>query len=441
MDNTQVEKLKAYLKELYSSDRVQNGNPDLSPTLPGLQKLAGEAAGHQTSNIPGIPVLPGVDPRPGEIPPPYDGKSIQNYADGGEVQPDDGIGISKNMKLSMQGGHDDGDTYGGVGVTYRFADGGMVSGDDFLSSLKNGTSGMTEAPPAFDPGIGLPPAPAPAPMAAPTHTPVDPAISQYLASQKAQLGRFGPDEQMATTQHILQSQNGISGRVGDALSGLGDSLMAIGGKQSPGFQQNYRNRQNQQAAMQLDALKGARQANREDVSDKSKLDAQDPNSPLSASKRAQQGPVLQALGIDPKTMSAMSAADMEGAISLLSTAGIENRKIMVAQIKNAIEGRIAVENSRHNRTQEGIEGVKAKEAERHNVADEAAKTEEIGTHTLEEAAKVPFTSRVANMFGMNPAQEALEKKAGLGDNTTPHGVPDLGSTFNGGKVLKVKRIK
>lgn len=269
-------------------------------------------------------------------------------------------------------------------------------------------------PPTFDPNSGMPPAP---PVNA---APVAPnnSIQSYIGQQKQQLGQYGPEQQMAVSKSLLDQQNGTRGTLANAGTGLADALMqGVARAGNPGFQANLQNRQNAQAGMQMDALKGAREANTQNVGANQRLDAMDPQSPLSASKRAQNGPILQAMGFDPKTIGQMSAAEMDTTMNLLKDFRGKDMEVAVAKMKAAIEARRDQETARHNVSSEGLEATKTGEAMRHNVADEANKNEEIKSGMLEKAAAVPVMSRIASVLGGNPAQKALQDQALSGSYT------------------------
>lgn len=375
--NHDLDAVKAFLMQLYNSPQVQNGNPNMSPTLPGLQGLANQAAGTPAANA---------------------------------VTTDNG-----------------------------FAEGGMVDdGSDFLNKLNQGNA-LTAPPTVFDPKAGLPPAPAPV---APPQAMPNPDISGYLAQQKVQLGKYGPEQQMAVSNDILGRQNGLRGNIANAGTGLADALMQGVARAGPSnFQANLQNRQDKQAELQLQALQNARQGNMQNVEMGQKLDAMDPNSKLSKATQASQGLFLASLGFDPKTISQMSASQIPEAINTIKDLGIKDREIAVAKFKAQIEANQLAETTKHNRTQEGIEGGKLAEEAKQHLAENAIKGEDLQSQQLEKAAAIPLTSRIANMFGANPAQAELERQALKGTGTsTEHGIPDLGSTFNGQKVLKVRKI-
>lgn len=346
--NHDLDAVKAFLMNLYNSPAVQNGNPAMSPTLPGLQGLANKAAGD--SNAPAA----------------------------NAVTTDNG-----------------------------FADGGIVGDDgaDFLSKLQAGTA-LTPETPKFDPNSGLPPAsPQQASIAQPNN-----AISDYLGQQKQQIGgQYGPEQQMAVSNDILQRQNGLQGRLANAGTGLADALMQGVARAGPSnFQSNLQNRQNQQGQMQLETLKNAQAGNLQNIEAKQKLDAMDPNSAQSKAAQASQGLFLSALGFDPKTISKMSASQIPEAISTIKDLGIKDRELAVAKFKAQIEANQLAETSRHNRAEEGVKG------------------QEIKTGELEKSATEPFLSRVAQnipFLNLNPAGKALQNEA-LAGRTPPAPHPD-----------------
>lgn len=359
--NHDLDAVKEFLMSLYNSPKVQNGNPDMSPTLPGLQGLANQAAGIPTAN---------------------------------EMSTDNG-----------------------------YADGGIVDdGADFLNKLNNGTA-LT---PQFDPKAGLPPAPPPIPAVMPlvqaSPTP-NADISGYLAKQKAQLGKYGPEQQMAVSNDILGRQNGLRGTLANAGTGLADALMQGVARAGPSnFQSNLQNRQDKQAELQLQALQGARQGNLQNVEMGQKLDAMDPNSQLSASKRAQNGPILSAMGFGPDTVGKMSAAEMDTTMQILKDFRGKDLETAVARYKAQIEANQLAETTRSHKAEEGLKSKEIGETAKQHTIENAIKGQEIQSGQLEKAAALPLTSRIANRLGANPAQKELEKQALAGTAQAPHQV-------------------
>lgn len=364
--NGDLDKVKEFLMSLYSSNRVQNGNPNMSPTLQGLQGLANKAAGVPAANA---------------------------------VTTDNG-----------------------------FADGGIVGddGSDFLNKLNQGTA-LTAPPPTFNPQAGLPPPP-PVPTAMPPVPPPQAAmpnndISAYLAQQKQQLGKYGPEQQMAVSNDILGQQNGLRGRLANAGTGLADALMQGVARAGPSnFQSNLQNRQDKQAELQLQALQGARQGNLQNVEMGQKLDAMDPNSQLSASKRAQNGPILAAMGFNPATVGKMSAAEMDTTMQILKDFRGKDLETAVARYKAQIEANQLAETTRSHKAEEGIKAKELGETSKQHTMENALKGQEIQSGQLEKAAALPVTSRIASALGGNPAAKALQNEALAGTAEAPHQV-------------------
>jgi hypothetical protein len=349
--NHDLDAVKSYLMNLYNSDKVQNGNPAMSPTLPGLQQMANKAAGD--SNAPAANAVTTQD---------------MGYADGGTVQDD---------------------------------------GADSLSKLQAGTAMTQPPPPQFNPQSGLPPTPPPTQSLA---TPQN-AIGDYLNQQKAQIGKYGPEQQMAVANDILQRQNSLQGRGANALSGLGDAIMGVAGKTGPGFQANLQNRQNAQGQMRMEALKGAGAQNLAQVEAKMKLDADDPNSALSASKRVQNGPALESMGLSPKAISQMSAAELPQAMQMLQALGLKDREIMVKKLEIAMTARGQNITQAHNVAEEKNAAATLAETTKEHGVQAGLKGREIQTGALEKSATEPFLSRVAGAIGLNPAGKALQQQA------------------------------
>lgn len=347
--NSDMDAVKDYLMNMFG-DKMQNGVPGMSPTLPGLQGLANQAAGDT-----------------GNLPPAANRVSTDN----------------------------------------AFADGGIV-GDDSPDSQVPQLS--------FDPKSGLPPAPPPqaAPVAA------SPDISNYVAQQKQQINQYGPEQSQAVANHVLQQQNGLGGNIANAGAGFADAIMqGVARAGNPGFQQNLQNRQDKQAQIQLDALKNSREGNLQNVEAGQKLDAQDPSSALSASKRAQNGPILAAMGFNPATVGKMSAAEMDTTLQILKDFRGKDLETAVARYKAQIEANQLAETSRHNRTEEGSKQTELKQVEEKNKAEQGLKGEEIKTGELEKSAAEPFLSRLAGVVGLNPAGKALQNQALDGTSAHP----------------------
>src|SRR6202142_58334 len=360
-NNHDMDAVKDFLMQLYNSKGVPEAGSTLGTDNTGLQGLANQADG-----------VPSNAPSRGYA----HGGMVQGYAPGGEV-----------------------------------TDPNEITDTSGIGAIAN-----AGAPPIkFNPQAGLPPAPAPQ---APLN--VDPnAITNYLSQQKAALGKYGPEQQMAVSNDILGRQNGVRGTIANAGAGLADALMqGVARAGNPGFQQNLQNRQDKQAELQLNALKGAREANVQNVEQGSKLDAMDPNSAQSKAAQASQGLFLSALGFDPKTISKMSAAQIPEAISTIKDLGIKDRELAVAKFKAQIEANDLKEKSRHNVAEESAKNRELAETKKEHGVQAGLKGEEIKTGELEKEAAIPLFSRVAQGIGLNPAGKKLQEEAVSGPANT-----------------------
>lgn len=281
----------------------------------------------------------------------------------------------------------------------------------FMAKLQSGTA----LSPQFNPKAGLP-APTPAPTAP---VPQTGGIANYLAQQKADIGKYGPEQQLAVAKSIADRQNSLGSRLANAGAGLGDALMGVAGKQSPGFQRNLMERNQSQNALQMGAMEKAGPQQMAQVEAKMKIDSQDPNSALSASQREQKGPILQAMGFKPETVQNLSAAEMDQAINILKDVGIKDRELMVKKLELGLKQR------------------ELNETERGHKAEEAIKGEEVTGKAASEIVKPP-TSLLERITGPNTAaqrvgaERVLAKQAGI---AAPAAVGPYGmETMNNGKA-------
>jgi len=390
--NHDMDAVKDFLMQLYNSKGVPEAGSTLGTDNTGLQGLANQAAG-----------VPSNAPSRGYA----HGGMVQGYAPGGEV-----------------------------------TDPNEITDTSGIDAIAN-----AGAPPIqFNPQAGLPLAPAPQ---APLN--VDPnAITNYLSQQKAALGKYGPEQQMAVSNDILGRQNGVRGTIANAGAGLADALMqGVARAGNPGFQQNLQNRQDKQAELQLNALKGAREANVQNVEQGSKLDAMDPNSAQSKAAQASQGLFLSALGFDPKTISKMSAVQIPEAISTIKDLGIKDRELAVAKFKAQIEANQLAETTRSHKAEESNKAKELAETAKEHGVQAGLKGEEIQSGQLEKLAAEPITSRLSNLVGLNPAQTSLEKNAGVKpvslSNVLPHPQDDQAIQWanahpNDPRAVQIKRL-
>lgn len=200
------------------------------------------------------------------------------------------------------------------------------------------------------------------------------------------------------------------GIIGDTLGNMG---MAKAGMRPGGFETT-------------DMLGKMNEASRKrQIDNLTQTLASDPNSQTS---RMAQATLMQAMGIKPgdpreakiRAMPAMSITQMMPQMNESIKTGLEREK-------NMIEARKADVASTDRNREIGVQEQNAKRAEE-------------GANTTAAADILKNTSSLRDLIpGRGPrdvARETLERNMG-----TTHGVPDLGSTFNGHKVVSVRRVK
>lgn len=424
--------VKDYLEK--NKEKLMNGNPQMSPTLgsdkQGLQMLANKASG-----LPGAPILPGVPPRPGQMPPPSDGRTIKGYDEGGIVESLKHL-FSGDKKEASQADSIDPVVQTSSPTAQGYAQGGILPPN--TPHYDDGTESVP--PPQFDPNAGMPPVPPPAAPVANSPVMPDNSIQDYITQQKAQQTQYGPEQQLAVSKALLGQQNGIGGRLANAGTGLADAVMqGVSRAGNPGFQANLQNRQNQQAQMQMEALKGARGANTENLQANQRLDAMDPTSALSRAKQTSNGPILTAMGFDPKTVQNMSAAEMENALSLLQTFRGKELETAVAKYKAQIEANQLAETSRHNASEEGLKSKELAQTAANQKAEQGLKGQEIQTGELEKAANVPLTTRIGNFLSGNKAANELQNQA-LAHPDDDKAIAWANANPNDPRAIKIKQL-
>lgn len=290
------------------------------------------------------------------------------------------------------------------GTAKGYANGGIVSDDvsgpDFLNQLNQGSI-------KFDPQSGMPPqAPQPSISAPNPVTPPPSPVQSYLGAQKAQLNKFGPEEQLALQQNLMKQRNGILPTAGRALGTLGDSIMqGVARAGNPGFAAQIEGRQQGMAKEQMDALQNAGKLNTERTEANQKLDAQDPRSAVSKVAQQTWGVLLARNGFKPEQIANMPAS----AIAALTGQTVE-------ALKAESEAKMAAATL-------GLKTQEAAQTAKHQSAEETTAAER---ERLEAAGKLAgrgmFKKITDAIFG-DPGTEALEEK--LKGGPVESGVPEI----------------
>ncbi len=278
-----------------------------------------------------------------------------------------------------------------------YAHGGMadMSGNDFMTAMKEGIPGMTDKP-APNPPLSA--------VASSLNNVPDTNYDFYKG--------VGPEERMALYQKLQAQKQGPGGMIAQGLGGIGDAISNSFGGQKNTFQKDILGQQDKRMGQELEAFDTQRAQKREGMQANQEAMMNDPNHPLSKGMRA----ILKSRGVN--VPSGMNANVLLKALGPLGELAYKDAMLGFQKSKEASE----TADKSSGRKLEAAKGLqsrpwyqRAMEAVTGDRPETAAMRSELGT---------PAT----------PAPQAAAPEAA-------HGVPDLGSTFNGGKVLRVKRIK
>ena len=168
--------------------------------------------------------------------------------------------------------------------------------------------------PAFNPKAGLPPSPPPSTPAAPVGSPSspigpDPMLQNYLADQRSQLNRYGPEEQMALEQAIQKQRTGFLPNLANAGAGFADAIMQGVARAGPSnFQSNLQNRIDKTQEGQREAMKTAQTGNLARMKQEMELAQIDPSTPISRMAQRSASPLLKRVGLSDDEIRNMPAS-------------------------------------------------------------------------------------------------------------------------------------
>lgn len=227
-----------------------------------------------------------------------------------------------------------------------YAQGGLIP--DPEADLRN----FADQAPVFNPNSGLPPPPTIAPSAPQMPVQAPNPINSYLDTQKQQLSKFGPEQQLALSNKLVNDRQSLPQKGAVAIGGIADALSRVGGGNS-NYMGSIQDQQNRLAGEQTSALEKAGNQNIAKSESQMKLDQMDPRSPLSQTLQKAWGSLLSQNGFTPEQVAQMPAS----AIAALTGQSVE-------QAKAKAEAQLAAASL-------GLNTQKAHEEARHNVQGEA----------------------------------------------------------------------
>lgn len=287
----------------------------------------------------------------------------------------------------------DGQTAPGLMVRHNFADGGEVQ--DPMAFLSNGymmPSGQA-APPAPVP-------PAPAPVAPPTVPPLNAVAASLNKTPDTDYNFFknlSAEDRAALQQKLIEQQNSAPSMVAQGLAGLGDAISNSYGGRNTSFQKDVMANNEAQQAKQIGAFDTQRTQKLQDMNANMEMQANDPKSPLSQAMQR----IAKSQGVP--VPSGMPASMMVKVLGPLGELAMKQATMELQKQTTQAQQEIARQGQRNQAT--------------------------------ESLAKMGPIDR----FFHKDEVDQLKKASGIAP--IDHGIPDLGQTFNGGKVTKVTRIK
>lgn len=243
------------------------------------------------------------------------------------------------------------------GTTQGYAQGGVIGQDpDFINQLASGTVPGLQ----FNPNAGLPPTPPPQmpPVAPPmpVQAPIAPnPINNYLDQQKAQLNKYGPEQQLALSQNLLKQRQSVPQIAGRALGTMGDAIMqGVARAGSGGFADRIQGQQDAVAKQQMESLEKAGTQNIARTEANMKLDAQDPRSALSKVAQQTWGTLLAKNGFKPEQIANMPASSIAALTGQTVEALKAKAEAEMARASLGLKTQEAAQTKAHQTAEEGI---------------------------------------------------------------------------------------
>lgn len=300
-------------------------------------------------------------------------------------------------------------------------------------SLTKGSSDQMRLPPVSSPIPPTPVAPVPVEKEAPqpnderiqdSHPGNQPEdlLANDIQGKITQSQKYGPDQEQAVLDNIMKSQGSLGNRLSRAGAGLGDAIMGVAGKQSPGFLNSLENREAGQNKMALDSIPALSALNKEKMGEKQALEGMTSSTPLGkATAQAYQKVFKQ---LFPQ-MSQAELTMLTKNPSIAAKIFPDMAPIIDKQVQNELK-KEQIEATIGNQKQQ-------RELEERKTKMEAAKDVMAGS-------KIPFVGPT-HTEKLAASRTLGQLAGGSPEPSQSHGIPDLGSTFNGHKVIGVKRIK
>lgn len=247
-------------------------------------------------------------------------------------------------------------------------------------------------------------------------------LTPYLKNQEVQSDRWGPDKEAAVMDRITKGYKSPGFIASEGLAGLGDAIMqGVARAGSGNFLNNIQRNKEANINNARETSKSLDESNLKHLAEKRGLEGMSSKTPLGASETPMLSAVLQKMGYPPDKIEGMLKNPMAAKAALGPMADIFS-----ATMKAQLEAEL-------KKMELGMQ------AQNLSLTHEE-KSRQLALDKLKEEkdAADKLSNPLTHPFSAWAARKKQEEAAGL---MPSHGVPDLGSTFNGQKVMSVKRIK
>lgn len=236
----------------------------------------------------------------------------------------------------------------------------------------------------------------------PGHTPQD-LLGADIAQKTEQAGKYGPDQQQQVLDSIMKSHGSFRNRASRGLAGLGDAIMGVAGKQSPGFANMINEQDARSEKMQIESNPIMQAMNRNKMGAEEDLAGQTSASPLGASKAAPLAMLFRKFGVPEKDLPGIlqNPAAARSVAEILAQMMTAEQKVQMESMLKQLE---------LSQRSQGLE----LERQKANAATAAAKAEE-RTNAAEKllTTKEPGLFDSLNPFSSGNSKEAKEAKGFL----------------------------
>ena len=284
-----------------------------------------------------------------------------------------------------------------------------------------------QTPPMAPTAPIAPPAVTPSPVAAPAQpAPVSaPTDADYEGQASKVMGGVTPEMLKALAEKFARPTAGQA--VGMGVAGIGDAIASIGGRE-PGHMKNAMDMFQKNREMQMKVPEAMAAMGKEKFGLQKELGNDDPKSMRSYIAQTSNAPLLKDAGFTPKEIKNIPASAIEG----LRTGALKADEIRATY---GLQKAIHADTAAYQRGMLANTSANIANTAQHERATEAQAQRDQALKENQEASK----HWIAHPFKAAAARDRLA--GGAGGNTPAHGVPDLGDTFNGEKVVGVKKIK